>query len=359
MDKILSLIIPSYNMEDYLRYCLDSLLVSDSVAGLLEVLVVNDGSKDRTSEIAHAYEAEHPGIFKVIDKKNGNYGSCVNIGLTMASGKYVKVLDADDSFDTSSFEEFLVFLQNNDADLVLSDFAVVDPERNVRKIIRYDLGDGSRFDMDSVCTGHVFKSMQMHAVTYRRENLMALHYRQSEGISYTDQQWIFIPMVAVRTVVCFDKYVYKYLIGRTGQTVNPAVKVKSIAQTIKCSLDMARSYEIFRDKFQGMPVQKYLMSRITPMLKEVYVFAMTHYDISAKEMLSDFDESLSKASPELYGYIGSREISSFMGFEYISYWRKHKDACAFMVRTISAAYLLALRLKKSRAGDDPMHVPVS
>lgn len=98
MDKILTVVIPTYNMERYLRYCLDSLCVGRG-SDALEVLVINDGSTDSSSAIAHEYEQKSPGIFRVIDKENGNYGSCVNRGLTEAKGKYIKILDADDSFD--------------------------------------------------------------------------------------------------------------------------------------------------------------------------------------------------------------------------------------------------------------------
>ena len=96
MDKILTVIVPAYNMEQYLAYCLDSLCISQHQNDI-EVLVINDGSKDATSIIAHDYERKLPQVFKVIDKENGNYGSCVNRGLAEACGKYIKVLDADDS----------------------------------------------------------------------------------------------------------------------------------------------------------------------------------------------------------------------------------------------------------------------
>ena len=98
MDKILTVIIPTYNMEELLPRCLDSFLIKDKkLMQQVEVLVVNDGSKDNSSSIAHRYEKLYPHTFRVIDKENGNYGSCVNRGLQEATGKYVKVLDADDS----------------------------------------------------------------------------------------------------------------------------------------------------------------------------------------------------------------------------------------------------------------------
>ena len=95
MEKLLTIIIPTYNMEKYLNQCLDSLL-TEKAQGLLDILVVIDGSKDRSSEIAHGYADKYPETVRVIDKENGNYGSCINRGILEGRGKYVKILDADD-----------------------------------------------------------------------------------------------------------------------------------------------------------------------------------------------------------------------------------------------------------------------
>lgn len=101
MNKIRTIILPSYNMEAYLDGCHSSLVVDDGRMHLFEALVINDGSTDRTSEIGHAYEARFPDTFRVIDKPNGHYGSCVNRGLAEARGSYVKMLDADDRFSSA------------------------------------------------------------------------------------------------------------------------------------------------------------------------------------------------------------------------------------------------------------------
>mgnify|MGYP002624493917 CR=1 FL=1 len=93
MNKTLTIVVPTYNMDRYLERCLDSLILPEMLMERLEVLVVNDGSKDKSSEIAHSYEKKYPQTFRVIDKENGNYGSCVNRGLKEATGKYIKNLD--------------------------------------------------------------------------------------------------------------------------------------------------------------------------------------------------------------------------------------------------------------------------
>ena len=356
-DKILTVVVPAYNMEKYLHYCLDS-LCDESCLEALEILVVNDGSNDASSTIAHEYERNFPVAFRVIDKENGNYGSCVNRGLSEAKGKYIKILDADDSFDTSNLKRFVNFLQRTDADLVLSDFAVVDSDRRTRKTIKYHLGDGSMLPIEEVCTTHAFKNMQMHAVTYRRKKLLDFGYEQTEGISYTDQQWIFMPMLTVKTVACFCGCIYKYLVGRAGQTVNPEVKLKSVNHTLRCGLDMAIQYERYKASFEGKKIQEYLDARIIPFIKDVYVFSLIHYDSKTQSLLAGFDAKLQEKAPYVYKLIGSKEVSSFHGFEYINYWRTHKNANKTIVRLLSKAYAGLLKARQRERMKDEMYLPV-
>ena len=358
MEKILTIIIPTYNMEDYLCYCLDSLLIKDGFKQL-EVLIINDGSKDCSSVIGHEYERLYPDVFRVIDKENGNYGSCINRGLKEAKGKYVKILDADDSFLTENFESFVSFLVKTDVDLILSDFAVVNVKREVKKIIRYRFGAERLYNFNSICNTYTFKNMQMHAVTYRRENLLAFGYRQTEGISYTDQQWIFLPMMTVGSVACFDRVVYKYLIGREGQTVNSKDRLKGIDHISRCVLDMVYGYECHKKNMKDVPLMEYLYARMIPLVKNVYVFYLTHYGNETKKMLIDFDEQIKSLSDEIYRFIGCKEISSFMGLEYINYWRKNKNMNSLIIKVVSKSYLLLLKSKQALHKPDEMAVPAS
>lgn len=122
MNKILTIIIPTYNMEKYLRRCLDSLIIDEEGMKQLEVLVINDGSKDSSSQIAHEYQDKYPDTYRVIDKENGNYGSCINRGLKEATGKYVKVLDADDWYNTKGLAKHILKLTSlsDDIDAIFS-----------------------------------------------------------------------------------------------------------------------------------------------------------------------------------------------------------------------------------------------
>ena len=340
MEKILTIIIPAYNMEKFLPYCLDSLLI-ESRLDEVEVLVINDGSTDRTSAIAHDYEERLRGVVRVIDKNNGNYGSCINRGLKEATGRYIKILDADDSFDTDNFGLFISFLTDADADLIVSDYDIVDENRKINKSICYDLSVGTH-PIEDVCTLPAFMGMQMHGVAYKRNLLMHLDYVQTEGISYTDHQWISTPMIAVKTVSYFGKPLYRYLVGREGQTMNPDVKARRISHISECALAMCRDYERLKEHVSDA-LRPYLYGKMLYMLKEVYVFCFLHYSKQLKTFLRNFDDCLKNTSLEMYLLVSGGKESSR---NYINFWRVHKGINVSVVRALSKCYLQVIALKK-------------
>ena len=121
MEKILSVSIASYNVEKFIRKALDSCCVPE-IMDRLEVLVVNDGSTDSTLEIAREYEEKYPQTFRVIDKKNGGYGSTVNASIKAATGKYFRLLDGDDWFDRDGLVNFIEELTAAEEDMIVAQF---------------------------------------------------------------------------------------------------------------------------------------------------------------------------------------------------------------------------------------------
>lgn len=340
--KILTIAVPSYNMEAYLPHCLDS-MPKDA---RLEVLVVNDGSTDATLALARGYEAKWPATFRVIDKPNGNYGSCVNRALAEATGQYVKVVDADDSVETASLAALLDALEQTEADLVLTDFEVVNEAGAVTKTVTYPFATGTPLRMTEVCTTPEFMAMEMHAVAYRTGLLRSIGYRQSEGISYTDQQWIFHPMAAVETVVYYQMVVYRYLVGRQGQTMEASVKLRRLSHLATCSLHMASVYETKCFSKCEPHADHYLKHRLTLLIKEVYVTSLLHYDRARRKALCAYDADLWQRSEYVHQLVGSREASSFLGFRYLDCWRRHHGASPRVVSCLSHLYMMILRLKK-------------
>ena len=124
MEKKITFVIPAYNAEPYLKKCLDSFW-DTAIMDKIEVLIVNDGSSDQTVQIAQAYVKRNPGMYKLINKENGGHGSVINIGSKLASGKFFKVIDADDWVVTDNLAAFVECLEKCDADIVLTPFHMI------------------------------------------------------------------------------------------------------------------------------------------------------------------------------------------------------------------------------------------
>ena len=316
--KILSIVIPTYNMEKYLHKCLDSLIVSDENMQLLEVLVINDGSKDSSSNIAHEYEKKYPQTIRVIDKENGNYGSCINRGLKEATGKYVKVLDADDYSDAKDLDSYLTFLKETDADAIITDFNILDINGTIT-----DKRDFSElFDKEEIIVSfpNLLRSksnvtFQMHAITYRLSMVREMGYKQTEGISYTDQEWATIPMVGVQTVCYYPHSIYNYLIGREGQTMASYFEVTNHKQLFQVIESISKFYQ--NHKYTDI-YDEYIKNKLKKALSGLYEAGLKFYSISEEELKS-YDEQLIRY-PKAYKLADSLKLLRGH-IEYVRHWR--------------------------------------
>lgn len=232
-DKLLSLCIATYNMENYLGRCLDS-LTQPGVPETLEVLVINDGSKDKSLDIAKSYQEKRPDILRVIDKENGNYGSCVNKALSIATGKYFRMLDADDWFDTEALILFLSKLETVNADLLLTNYRMI-KETGVRdyKADGYVLYEKEynalQFDIEKEDLSMMFV---MHSMTYKTSLLKKIGLSLQCGISYTDTEYCFFPIDKVESILFLNILLYQYDVSRDGQTMSIASRTKSIVHMV-------------------------------------------------------------------------------------------------------------------------------
>ena len=321
MAKLLSIVIPTYNMEKYLRKCLTSLVVPEDKMDKLEVLVINDGSKDSSSKIAHEFQDKYPQTFKVVDKENGNYGSCVNRGLKEYTGKYIKVLDADDSFDNEALEEFLDKLLSIDVDMVITDFDKVDPEGNAFFFHRYDFPKAVAFNVKDIDDSRKLYGLAMHSIAYNRRVFVDLNYKQTEGISYTDQEWTFLPMTKVSTMEYLPIRVYKYLFGREGQTMNIEVVNKHISHYFKI---LTNRFSELSNRKLHVPgqIEDYLHYKTMVMASFVYRSVLLR-KVGSLDDLINLDNMIKKTTPKLYQDLDKQKTKGPIGFKYVRYFHKH------------------------------------
>ena len=222
-QKLLSVVVPAYNAQEYLVKCLDSLLVADrELFSKLEVLVVNDGSTDSTSAIAHEYEGRYPDVFRVIDKDNGNSGSCINVALAVAKGRYFRELDSDDWLATEALAAFITLLEGRREDIVSTLKRNHFPNGKTQSY----QGLGVEYDTTCLIDGFIFRNrwdkvhFTMHTMSFRTGLLRSIGYRQMEGIFYTDMILCYFALKAARDIWFSKLCLYQYSDGREDQSIS-------------------------------------------------------------------------------------------------------------------------------------------
>lgn len=318
MEKQISIIIPTYNMEAYIGRCLDSLLIADF--DKVEVLVVNDGSKDRSSEIAHGYESRFPDSIRVIDKPNGNYGSCINAALPLCTGRYVKVLDADDTFDREGFGKMVEDLDSADEDLIVTDFETVDSQGNVEEVFSFVNADSKiALSIDKLLNYFTKRYVNMHAIAYSMDVFKRFSYHQTEGISYTDTQWSLIPLVFCKDFKVYPYVVYKYLVGRAGQTVDAERMKRSYGQLFRMMRELVAEFSKLN---RELPARDSIFEIISHHHRYYYDKLMWTGIADNTSLLKNYDIDLETNYKELYDCLGNMKYARQIDYFHIRDFRE-------------------------------------
>lgn len=315
--KVLTVIVPVYNTEKYIKRCLDS-LDNEEINDLLEVLIVSDGSKDNAINIAKEYEKRLPKTFKIIEKENGGHGSTINKGLELATGKYFRVLDSDDWVDSINFVEFVKKLENIDTDLVVTDYSKeFIYESSSEKIIYKNLQNGKKYNFDNIdlniLNGEYFV---MATSTYKTEVLRKSNLSLMEKTFYVDMQYNIVPIANVNNFTYLNYDIYKYFIGRKDQSVNTASFVRNHLNHDKVVKYLINYYNE-KEKELSKNKKQYIKTIIKYMLFTHYSIYCIYFNKNKEgyNLIKEFDKYLLKESKELY------EVANI---SYVKIYRKLK-----------------------------------
>ncbi|MCI8464453.1 MAG: glycosyltransferase [Lachnospiraceae bacterium] len=240
--KLLSIVVPCYNSQDYMEHCVESLLPGGND---VEILIVNDGSKDGTAAIADRLRETYPDIIRVVHQENAGHGGAVNTGLQHASGLFFKVVDSDDWVDLDAYRKILNFLREAVAgrrlpDLLLSNYVYEKQGASHKKIMHYRnyFPSDTYFTWDDVKPLPPTTYILMHSVIYRTEVLRLSGLKLPEHTFYVDNLFVFQPMPHVHTIYYIDVDFYRYLIGREDQSVNESVMISRLDQQYRVNYQM-------------------------------------------------------------------------------------------------------------------------
>jgi glycosyltransferase involved in cell wall biosynthesis len=306
VKKLLSVAIPTYNMESYLPRCFDSVLLKE-ILDRIEIIIVNDGSTDNSLSIAKSYQDKYPDTVIVIDKPNGHYGSCINAALKVASGEYFRILDSDDCFDSTAFINLIEYLESCGADMIFNNYSRDYTSGGRKVVVKY------------VNKKYLKQLLYLPSITYRTQILHDIAYRQLEGIAYTDVEYCFYPLAGVNSFAYVDIVLYRYTIGREGQTVNLETFYKNRDHLLQI---IQRMIGYLQQQSEKSTVKKYPQYYTVIRLVFSYYMAILSYKRNEydEEKMQVIDNAIKTIDNNLYKAIGERRYLIFL--KPIKLWRR-------------------------------------
>lgn len=306
MEKILTVSIAAYNVADYIRQGLDSLVTSKYIDDL-EIFVVDDGGQDETLAIAKEYQEKYPKSIIPIHKENGGYGTTVNYSLEHATGKYFKLLDGDDWFDTAALDKLVEALKQIETDVVVTSYNKVtgDKSATVKFADAFPAGEQTLSELKAE------RAVGMWGLCYKLEVLKNAQLKLPGKVFFTDQYYALLPYKHVQTIQYLDYPVYQYRLGRDGQSVSKESRIKNIEMLSTITKDLAR----FLNEQKGHPNYDFMLYRgLFAYRNNIKSYLLMPINGETRQKLKVFDDEIKALCPDLYeAFANHRKIGKFIG----------------------------------------------
>lgn len=300
--KLITFAIPSYNSEAYLNRAVDSLIpfIDD-----IEIVIVNDGSKDNTLKIANSYKEKYPKDVIVIDKENGGHGSGVNAGLKVAKGLYYKVLDSDDWVNYDALNKVINTIKklrkrNKLVDMLLVNY--VYEKEGKQNVVNYTnvFPQEKIFGWKDVGKFKRNEYILMHSVLYRTDLLQESGLQLPEHTFYVDNIFVYYPLPKIRTMYYINADFYRYFIGRDDQSVNENNMIKRIDQQLFVTKEMINYYDPYKYRDTNYSLYKYMVHYLDIMMTISTTFLALSKNPDDKGKAKELWDYLKNKNPKLY-----------------------------------------------------------
>ena len=211
--KYISFVVPCYNSEAYMENCIESLLIGGED---VEIIIIDDGSKDKTGKIADKYQKKYPKIVKAIHQENGGHGAGIMTGLSVATGKYFKVVDSDDWVDKKAYKTLLKKIKKIDSDLIIMNYVYTYTDGRINQTISFKnvFKENEEMTWDEMKKFKPTQYLSLHSLMYKKSVLDASSMDLPKHTFYEDNLFIYIPFVNTKTIYYLDLDFYRYFIGR-------------------------------------------------------------------------------------------------------------------------------------------------
>ncbi|SHK96718.1 glycosyltransferase family 2 protein [Hespellia stercorisuis] len=313
--KLLTVTVPCYNSQDYMRRCVESLLPAGEE---VEIIIVDDGSTDDTGMIADEYAEVFPDIVRAVHKENGGHGSGVNAGMSLAKGTYFKVVDSDDWLDKTALEQLMSKLREFEGktktpDLLVCNYVYDHLEKEKAHAMNYR----NIFPEEELCTwnemGHFRPSQYliMHALIYKTEVLRRSDVQLPEHTFYVDNIFAYQPLPNVSSIYYMNIDLYHYYLGREDQSVNEKVLMKRIDQQIKVTKIVSRLVDLREVRRKYPKLAAYMCRNISIMMAISSIHLLMIQSEEAYQKRQQLWNEIKKQDKRLYKKLKYGTISGF------------------------------------------------
>lgn len=298
--KILTISIAAYNVEKFLREALDSICESN-VLDDIEVIVVDDGSKDKTGLIGKEYEKKYPFSVKCIIKKNGGHGSTINVGLKNATGKYFRVLDGDDWVDSQGLSNFVKKLKTINSDIIVSRTKVVYPDYQESVTFDY-LKEGKEYQ---ITPDYPYDICALSTMTVKTDLIKNKGIHITENSFYVDLEFVIYSILCSRNFNYINENVYMYRRGMDEQSVNKKVMIKNLKMLENVNKNL---FTIVDSYSSTQKIKRFALKRLINSTGALYRIYFLLEDIGeCKKKIDEFETYLKINHREDYRYL-SKDI---------------------------------------------------
>ncbi len=320
MEKLLTISIAAYNVEKYIKKCLNS-FIDSSFINDIEVLIINDGSIDNTGSIADRYVKNYPNTFRLVNKENGGHGSTVNRSILEAKGKYFKTVDGDDWVDKKALKELIDFIKVTNVDVISTDYWWVNDKtkRKIKEIkntfdkIKYK----KEYKFDDVCR-NIY--INIHAMTIKTEILQKNKIRLDTNCFYVDAEYVLFPVPYINTIAFLPRPVYMYRLGLETQSMNLLNMQKNCGHHEKV---ISRIISLYNKNVETISIYKreYLEKAIAKLAtSQIKIYLSYKVNKENKLKIIKMDNLIKHKYPGVYTKMNNGAVVALRKSDYHLYW---------------------------------------
>lgn len=318
MGKLLTISVAAYNVEQYIKDTLESLVIPE-ILDDLEVFIIDDGGSDNTLSIAREYEIKYPGVFHAIHKENGGYGTTVNWSVENATGKYIKLLDGDDWVDTNGLKALIYYLRETNADVIVSNACIAEEGKLYKEMYPHCK------QLDNQCMtleeASKYPVVAMWGYTFKLDIVRENYKKLPEHTLYTDQIFVMRALSKANTIGFIKDIVYYWRLGRAEQSNSINSITKNYKQIISVSdlisrelVEIKRLNKEKNYSFQLKRAAAYYSVSISMLCKIKHT--MKNWNI-----IKEWEEKTRINTPEVFNAANnSKKLFLLRKTAYLSYW---------------------------------------